>query len=166
MVVTSVITPKRRHLERTAQLHIPNPWGTAFDKWGQNFFLHTSGTSVNWMAPGTVKSRYGHAMHASRDLISSHKVRPTSGIEFVSSRHFPDEVQGDLLLCNNIGFLGIKQHKLEESGTGYKTTYRQDLLKSSEGNFRPVDLEFAPDGSLYSHRLEQRADRSHAAQRT
>ena len=141
--------PKRRHLERTAQLHIPNPWGTAFDKWGQNFFLHTSGTSVNWMAPGTVKSRYGHAMHASRDLISSQKVRPTSGIEFVSSRHFPDEVQGDLLLCNNIGFLGIKQHKLEESGTGYKTTYRQDLLKSSEGNFRPVDLEFAPDGSLY-----------------
>jgi len=141
--------PKRRHLERTAQLNIPNPWGTAFDKWGQNFFLHTSGTTLNWMMPGTVKPMYGQGMSASRDLISSNKVRPTSGLEFVSSRHFPDDVQGDLLLGNAIGFLGIKQHKVEETGTGYKTTYRQDLLKSSEGNFRPVDLEFAPDGSLY-----------------
>jgi mono/diheme cytochrome c family protein/glucose/arabinose dehydrogenase/lysophospholipase L1-like esterase len=141
--------PRRRHLERTSQLHIPNPWGTAFDRWGQNFFLHTSGTTVNWMAPGTVKPRYGYAMHASRDLLSSNKVRPTSGIEFVSSRHFPDEVQGDLLLCNTIGFLGIKQHAVIEDGTGYRTEFRQDLLKSSEGNFRPVDLEFAPDGSLY-----------------
>ena len=141
--------PKRRHLERSAQLNIPNPWGTAFDKWGQNFFLHTSGPTLNWMMPGTVKPMYGQGMNASRDLFSSNKVRPTSGLEFISSRHFPDDVQGDLILGNNIGFLGIKQHKVEEDGTGYKTSYRQDLLKSSEGNFRPVDLEFAPDGSLY-----------------
>jgi mono/diheme cytochrome c family protein len=76
-------------------------------------------------------------------------VRPTSGLEVVSSRHFPEEVQGDLILCNAIGFLGIKQHQIEDNGTGWKTTFRQDLLKSTDGNFRPVDLEFAPDGSLY-----------------
>jgi mono/diheme cytochrome c family protein len=76
-------------------------------------------------------------------------VRPTSGLEIVSSRHFPDEVQGDLILCNNIGFLGIKQHQIEDEGTGWKTTFRQDLLRSNDGNFRPADLEFAPDGSLY-----------------
>ena len=141
--------PKRRHLELTAQLKIPNPWGTAFDKWGQNFFLNTSGTKLEWMMPGTVKARYAHQMIASRDLISTNKVRPTSGLEVVSSSHFPDEVQGDILLCNNIGFLGIKQHNKEENSTGYKLTYRQDLIRSDEGNFRPVDLEFAPDGSLY-----------------
>ncbi len=141
--------PKRRHLERSAQLAIPNPWGTAFDKWGQNFFLQTSGSKLNWMMPGTVKLKYGHSMTASKDLIRTEKVRPTSGLEIMSSRHFPDEVQGDMLLCNNIGFLGIKQHQVEEDGTGYKFTYRQDLLKSEEGNFRPVDLEIAPDGSLY-----------------
>ena len=28
-------------------------------------------------------------------------------------------------------------------------SFRQDLLVSKDGNFRPVDLEFAPDGSLY-----------------
>lgn len=142
--------PKRRHLERTTQLQIPNPWGTTFDKWGQPFFLHTSDSKLNWMTPGTVKPRYGHAMDASRDLLErAHSVRPTSGIEIMSSKHFPDDVQGDMMLCNTINFLGIKQHQLNEDGTGYKLQHRQDLLVSSEGNFRPVDLEIAPDGSLY-----------------
>ncbi|SHK11817.1 putative membrane-bound dehydrogenase domain-containing protein [Rubritalea squalenifaciens DSM 18772] len=141
--------PAKRHFERTAQLNIPNPWGIAFDEYGQNFFLHTSGTALNWMMPGTIKPKYGHGFNASRNLVAQHNVRPTSGLEFVSSRHFPEEMQGDILINNNIGFLGIKQHKVEADGTGYKLTYRQDLLKSNDGNFRPVDLEFAPDGSLY-----------------
>ena len=34
--------PQRHHLERSARLSIPNPWGTAFDDWGQNFFTDTS----------------------------------------------------------------------------------------------------------------------------
>ena len=142
--------PQRAHLERTAQLSIPNPWGIAFDDWGQDFFLHTSGTSINWMLPASSRPTYGAQSPSTRNLApAGHEVRPTSGLEFVSSRHFPDEVQGDMLLCNNIGFLGIKQHSIVDDGTGYKTEFRQDLLKSSDGNFRPVDLEFAPDGSLY-----------------
>jgi mono/diheme cytochrome c family protein len=102
------------------------------------------------MMPGTVKPRYGVATHKSVNLIEQkHMVRPTSGIEMISSRHFPDEVQGDLLINNTIGFLGTKQHIMEDDGTGYKTRHRQDLLRSDDRNFRPVDLEFAPDGSLY-----------------
>ena len=143
-------SPQRTHLERTAQLSIPNPWGIAFDDWGQDFFLHTSGTSINWMLPASVKPTYGAKTPSTPNLApKGHEVRPTSGLEFVSSRHFPDEVQGDMLVGNAIGFLGIKQHQIGDDGTGYKTAFRQDLLKSSDGNFRPVDLEFAPDGSLY-----------------
>ena len=143
-------SPQRGHLERTAQLAIPNPWGVVFDRWGQDFFLHTSGPSMNWMLPASVKAPYGAKTPSTPDLIpDGQKVRPTSGLEIVSSRHFPDEVQGDLILCNAIGFLGIKQHQIQDDGTGWKTTFRQELLKSSDGNFRPVDLEFAPDGSLY-----------------
>lgn len=143
-------TPRRRKLERTAQLSIPNPWGIAFDHWGQPFFAETSGPDVRWMLPGTVLPRYGEATHKSFNLIEdAHRVRPTSGLEFISSRHFPDEVQGDLLINNTIGFLGTKQHVIEDDGTGYKSRHRHDLLVSSDRNFRPVDMEFAPDGSLY-----------------
>ena len=142
--------PQRGQLERTIQMSIPNPWGFVFDKWGQDFLLHTSGTTMNWALPVEVKPTFGTKAPSTIDLIpKGQQVRPTSGLEIISSRHFPDEVQGDLILCNNIGFLGIKQHQIQDDGTGWKTTFRQDLLKSSDGNFRPVDLEFAPDGSLY-----------------
>ena len=143
-------SPQRHHLERTAQVSIPNPWGVVFDEWGQDFFLHTSGTTMNWMLPSSIKPTFGSKTPLTKDLIpEGQKVRPTSGLEVVSSRHFPDEVQGDLILCNSIGFLGIKQHQIQDEGTGYKTTFRHNLLQSSDGNFRPADLEFAPDGSLY-----------------
>lgn len=143
--------PQQRKLYRIAQLSIPNPWGIAFDRWGQSFFAETSGPAVRWLMPGTVLPLYGHANHKSFDLIEpDHRVRPTSGLEFVSSRHFPDDVQGDLLINNTIGFLGMKQHTMVDDGTGYRSKHRHDLVWSEgDKNFRPVDMEFAPDGSLY-----------------
>ena len=145
-------SPQRHHLERTAQLSIPNPWGIAFDEWGQNFFAHTSGPDMTWMMPGTIKNRYGRANPRPANLIEdAHRVRPTSGLEFVSSSHFPDEVQGDILINNTIGFLGTKQHSMKDQvdSAGYVSKHRLDLVKSTDKNFRPVDVEFAPDGSLY-----------------
>ncbi len=142
--------PQLHKLERTAQLAIPNPWGIAFDDWGQPFFAETSSPDVRWMLPGTVLPRYGEATHKSEQLVEdAHRVRPTSGLEFVSSRHFPDAIQGDFLINNTIGFLGMKEHTLVDAGTGYTSKHRQDLVVSDDRNFRPVDMEFAPDGSLY-----------------
>ena len=140
--------PTRRHLERSVRLSIPNPWGIAFDKWGQGFFADTSDPNMRWMLPGSVRVGYGNFAPNPPNLLEV-KVRPTSGLEIVSSRHFPDEVQGDILINNTIGFLGTKQHTLTDDGTGYKSTFRHDLVKSTDPNFRPVDMEFAPDGSLY-----------------
>ena len=143
-------SPQRHHLERVAQLAIPNPWGIAFDEWGQDIFAETSGPDVRWMMPGEVKPRYGVSTHKSFNLIEDkHRVRPTSGLEFVSSRHFPDEAQGDFLINNTIGFLGTKQHTMKDDSTGYASHHVQDLVTSDDKNFRPVDMEFAPDGSLY-----------------
>lgn len=142
--------PQLHKLERTAQLSIPNPWGIAFDEWGQPFFAETSGPDVRWMLPGTVLPRYGQFTPKGPNLVEeAHRVRPTSGLEFVSSRHFPDDIQGDFLINNTIGFLGTKEHTLDDDGTGYKSRHRADLIVSEDRNFRPVDMEFAPDGSLY-----------------
>ncbi|TXF90104.1 c-type cytochrome [Neolewinella aurantiaca] len=144
-------SPQRRHLERTAQIPIPNPWGIAHDDFGQPFFAQTSGPAVHWMLPSTVKNQYGtQAPLASQLIEEDHKVRPTSGLEFVSSRHFPEEMQGDMLINNTIGFLGMKQHEMIDNESGnFSTRWRQDLISGTDTNFRPVDMEFAPDGSLY-----------------
>ncbi len=142
--------PKRRHLERTSQVSIPNPWGIAFDDWGQTLFAETSSPNIRWMLPGSIRSRYGIFNDQAPTLLEEKDmVRPTSGLEFVSSRHFPDEVQGDLLINNTIGFLGTRQHKVADNATGFKLQKRHDLVTGSDPNFRPVDMEFAPDGSLY-----------------
>jgi glucose/arabinose dehydrogenase len=145
-------SPQRQHLERTAQLPIPNPWGIAFDDWGQPFFAHTSGPDMTWMMPGTIQPRYGQSSPLPKNLIEQkHRVRPTSGLEFISSRHFPDDVQGDFVMHNTIGFLGTKQHSMvdDPESSGYLSRHRQDLIVSSDTKFRPVDMEIAPDGSLY-----------------
>ncbi|WP_313512134.1 PVC-type heme-binding CxxCH protein [Sphingobacterium sp.] len=142
--------PQTKKLERVAQVSIPNPWGIATDEWGQTIYLETSGPDVRWMLPGSMKPRYGEANDKSFSLVDeNHRVRPTSGLEFISSSHFPDSVQGDYLLNNTIGFLGGKQHTFEDDGTGYKSRHRHDLFWSDDKNFRPVDAEIAPDGSLY-----------------
>lgn len=143
-------TPNRHKLERVAQVSIPNPWGIAFDEWGQNFYAETSGPNVNYMMPASLLPRYGNANNKGRNLIQRDQlVRPTSGLEFISSRHFPEDVQGDMIINNTIGFLGTKQHQMIDEEIGFSTKWRQDLLSSTDRNFRPVDMEIAPDGSLY-----------------
>lgn len=143
-------SPQLKKLERTAQIPIPNPWGVLFDDWGQPFFAETSSPDVRWLLPSTSLPRYGENNIKSEQLIEKdHMVRPTSGIELISSRHFPENVQGQLLINNTIGFLGTKQHTLDDDGTGYKSSWVKDLIISEDRNFRPVDLEFAPDGSLF-----------------
>lgn len=140
--------PKSWRLQRYFQADVNNPWGFASDRWGQNFLADASGGDNYYALPLSIKVPHGKEIGKEGTFTTS-KVRPTSGAEFISSRHFPDEVQGDFILCNSIGFLGIKQHSVVEDGAGFTGKLRQDLLQSSDPNFRPADLEFAPDGSLY-----------------
>ncbi len=143
-------SPQLKKLERTSQIAIPNPWGIAFDDWGQPFYAETSNPDVHWMMPTTTLPRYGEVADKSAQLIEeAHRVRPTSGLEFLHSRHFPDDVQGNMLINNTIGFLGMKAHNMKDDGTGYKSTHNKDIIVSADRNFRPVDMEIAPDGSLY-----------------
>jgi azurin len=74
---------------------------------------------------------------------------PASGV--ISSAQFPPESQGNFLICNAIGFLGIKQYKLDRNpATGeVNGTETEELVVSSDKNFRPSDIEFGEDGALY-----------------
>ncbi len=141
----------------------PNPHGIAFDTWG--FHYATDGTGGN--AFQVRPEGRGFKMHQ----LLNKEVRPVTACEIVSSTHFPEEMQGDFLICNVIGFLGIKQYRLDrnpETGavwgepSGDELTVRvkqangtvqeeksRGFLMSGDKNFRPSDAIFAPDGSLY-----------------
>lgn len=140
--------PKSFRLERHNQTDINNPWGYSFDYWEQDYLSDASSGQNWWSLPVSAKMPYGVEITKVGEFAPK-RSRPTSGAEFVSSRHFPDEAQGDFMICNSIGFLGISLHDVWEDGSGFSGKHAGDLLSSSDPNFRPVDIEFAPDGSLY-----------------
>jgi azurin len=125
-----------------------NPWGSVFDKWGTHLIGDASDGSNYFAPPMTGKLDYP-AKHPRMNMFTETKVRPTAGIEIVSSGQFPDQVQGDFLVNNNIGFQGTKQFRVVADGSGIKGKEGPALLQSSDPNFRPIDLKFGPDGALY-----------------
>ena len=139
--------PKSYRLERV-QADVSNPWGFSFDYWEQPFLSDASSGENWWAVPLSAKVPYGIEQIKVEQFVPK-RSRPTSGAEFVSSRHFPEAQQGDFMICNTIGFLGISFGKKADDGAGFTGKANGDLLTSTDGNFRPVDLEFAPDGSLY-----------------
>ncbi|QDT65156.1 Cytochrome c-552 precursor [Calycomorphotria hydatis] len=141
--------PHSWKVERVFQSDVNNPWGVAHDEYGQSFLNDASGGDQYWMLGYGVKMPHAAEMAKVSKFNYEHHIRPTSGSEFLHSRHFPDEVQGDYLYANTIGFLGIKEFKVLEDGAEIKGNFRRNLIESSDGNFRPCDLEVAPDGSLY-----------------
>jgi mono/diheme cytochrome c family protein/glucose/arabinose dehydrogenase len=140
--------PKNFRLERFIQSDVNNPWGIAFDDWEQCVLSDASSGENYWALPISAKMPYGVEIDRAGEYVPK-RSRPTSGSEFVSSRHFPEDRQGQFMTCNSIGFLGINFSSVREDGSGFTGALAGDLISSSDPNFRPVDLEFAPDGSLY-----------------
>ena len=140
--------PRTGKLSNYVSYPFYNPWGSVFDKWGTHLIGDASDGSNYFAPPMTGKVNYPDK-HPRIDMFTQTRVRPTAGIEIVSSRQFPDAVQGDFLVNNNIGFQGTKQHRIIPKGSGITGQEVEPLLQSSDPNFRPIDLKFGPDGGLY-----------------
>lgn len=125
-----------------------NPWGHCFDAWGQNFVADASGGDNYYGTAFSGEVIYPNK-HRRMETFLVKQWRPTCGCLIVSSRNFPDEMQGDYLLNNTIGFLGTLQYRVRDEGSGFKAEPVEPLLSSTDTNFRPVDLSFGPDGALY-----------------
>lgn len=125
-----------------------NPWGSVFDQWGMHLIGDASDGS-NYFAPPMTGNVTYPDKHPRIEMFTETRVRPTAGIEIVSSRQFPDQVQGDFLVNNNIGFQGTKQHRIIPRGSGIGSKEVEAILQSEDPNFRPIDIEFGPDGGLY-----------------
>ena len=140
--------PRTGKLSQYISYGYNNPWGNVFQRWGIHLIADASDGSNYDATPLRGKIDYPDK-HPRINTFTTTRVRPTAGIEIVSSRQFPDNVQGNFLINNAIGFQGIKQHQIIETGSGLTSKEVEPLLQSSDPNFRPVDLKFGPDGALY-----------------
>ena len=125
-----------------------NPHGHVFDRWGQDFVI--DGTGAN---PYHAALFSGHldfpAKHNRPPQLYQQRTRPCSAVEILSSKHFPPEMQGNLLVLNVIGFQGILQYKINDKGASFEGTEVEPILSSSDPNFRPTDIEIGADGAIY-----------------
>lgn len=126
-----------------------NPHGHAFSAWGDDIVVDGTGSVPYW---GSVFSTRLNGMdkHGGAPSVYNQRTRPCPGIEFLSSPHFPAELQGNLLVGNVIGFQGILQYKFDKGDGSYpEATEVEPIISSSDPNFRPADLEMGPDGAIY-----------------
>lgn len=140
--------PRSQKLSVFVSYNYANPHGIAFMPWGQPFISDASG-GANYYATAFSGFLPYPDKHGAMNQWFTKRVRPTSGCEFVSSRAFPDEVQGNFLLNNCIGVQGTLNHTVKEAGSGYEGKEVDPIVLSTDPNFRPVDMEFGPDGALY-----------------
>ncbi len=118
----------------------PNPHGDVFDQWGYQFANDgTSGTGSYVNIGKGIGNKQWFKM----------RVRPVSANGILSSSHFPAENQGNFLICNCIGFLGVLQHEVHYEVADITATEIEPILVSSDPNFRPSDIEVGGDGALY-----------------
>jgi putative heme-binding domain-containing protein len=118
----------------------PNPHGDVFDRWGYQFANDgTSGTGsyVN-IGKGVGNKQW-----------FKKRVRPVAATGILSSDHFPASGDGNFLICNTIGFLGVLQHQVNYDGADITATEIEPILVSADPNFRPSDVEVGGDGALY-----------------
>jgi lysophospholipase L1-like esterase len=141
--------PRTWKIETFIPMNFPNPHGHVWDHWGRNIVFDATGGQP-FYGPSFSTKKYYPAMETNKAPRPGNvRVRPVGGAEILSSRHFPEAMQGNVIVLNVIGFRGLLSYKLGEDGAGLKWAEADPILQSADENFRPVDAEVGPDGALY-----------------
>jgi azurin/glucose/arabinose dehydrogenase len=134
--------------------HIPfnpaNPHGRVFDDWGNDFFTEATGNDT-FFGPA-MSGHLDEGAHPAMRTFWNRPARPCAGTAILSSRHFPDEWQGQFLNANVIGIQGIMRANMIDEGSGVRGETTDHLVAADVAkhpNFRPSGMTVAPDGSIY-----------------
>jgi putative heme-binding domain-containing protein len=125
-----------------------NPWGLVWDKWGQTFTTDGAyGEGINYTFPGATFICLPNQLP--RILKGLNPGQPKqAGLEIISGRHFPDEWQGQLITCDFRGHR-VNRFAVKPEGSGFSSQQLEDVVRSTHGSFRPVDVRMGSDGALY-----------------
>jgi putative membrane-bound dehydrogenase-like protein len=98
--------PRSGRFERYVSYGFANPHGRVFDRWGSDIITDATG-NANYFGPAFSGFVEYPGKHAGMKEFWNRPERPCPGTGMVSSRHFPDDWQGDFLNCNVITIQGI-----------------------------------------------------------
>jgi hypothetical protein len=141
--------PRTWKFEVYIPMNFPNPHGHVFDRWGRDIVFDATGGQPYYGPSFSTKKYYPAMETRNAPRPGAVKTRPVGGTDILSTRHFPEAMQGNIVVLNVIGFRGILNYKLSEDGAGLKWAEAEPIVQSTDENFRPVDAEVGPDGALY-----------------
>ena len=118
-----------------------NPWGVAFDDWGQTFVIDGAG-GVTFLSPAMMPVRH------KRRLRRIGEPGGYCGIDVIGTQHMPDDYQGDFIV-GDFQRMRIKRFATRQSGSGFTVDWKEPVMVSTHRNFRPVDVRMGPDGAIY-----------------
>ncbi len=134
-----------------------NPWGHAWDEWGQEFITDGAGfEGVTWGIPGAMNFSYENGRKII-DSISPGTYPKFASLEIVRTPLFPEDWQGSFITndfrAHRIVHFGVNDLSIDpdsaKARSGYITKEMPDLVRTSDLSFRPIDVKLGPDGALY-----------------
>lgn len=166
-----VLDPRTQKLRHFTTPGYGNPWCYVFDWWGQGIVGDGTTPQQHWDTPLSTAPYAGRK--GLNTIFDGEGMRPNVGTEFLYTRQFPDEWQGNFIFACVINMNGFTTFTIGDDGAGYKGARKKksvaslkgvvrsltggkmdevpDDLLSAENNmtFRPVDPQIGPDGALY-----------------
>src|SRR5207249_4858527 len=132
--------PRTQKFEAYVTFGFANPHGHIFDRWGQDIVV--DGTGANPYHGTIFSGQLDYPQKHNRPpQVYQQRTRPCAGVENLSSRHFPEEFQGNLLATNVIfPTQGILRYRIDDSGASFAGTEQEVVVSSTDPNFRPSDV--------------------------
>jgi len=149
-----VLDPASYRLSHYVTPGYGNPWCYIFDEWGQGVVGDGTGAVQHWDTPLS-GAQFGNRQGL-KPIFNNEGMRPCIGSEFLVTSHFPDEVQKQFIYACVINMNGMPRFEIHDDGAGFdgsrlKTADGKpdDLIRSTDKHFRPVDPQIGPDGALW-----------------
>jgi putative heme-binding domain-containing protein len=129
-----------------------NPFGLAFDPLGNLYSADCHSSPIYQLLRGAHYPSFGRPHDglgfAPTTIQHSHHSTAICGITHISDPSWPFEFQGNLFI-GNVMTSRINRDQLEWRGSTSVGKEMPDFLSSDDPWFRPVDLQFGPDGALW-----------------
>ncbi len=134
-----------------------NPWGMDFDSNGECFLTCCVIPHLFHMSPGgTYKRQVGSSFnpyaYGLLNEICDHTHHKESGwahagLLYLDGMGILKEYSGSVIMGSIHGCC-IKRDRLRRNGSTFIATHAEDFLVSGDKNFRPINIRWAPDGSI------------------
>ncbi len=129
-----------------------NPFGMCLDSFGNFYTADCHSSPIYQLIRDAYYPSFGkpHDGMGFAPLVIRHNHDSTGlcGIVFNQSTHWPEEFH-DNIFIGNVITSRVNRDKINWHGSSPKGVERPDLIRTADPWFRPVDLQFGPDGALY-----------------